>query len=367
MLKPQTIKIEDSNIANLGSDLEREVKKASAETEPAWKNAGKEVGLQIWRIEKFKVKSWPKEEYGSFYSGDSYIVLHTYKVENKIMYNVHFWLGAHTTQDEAGTAAYKTVELDTLLDDLPVQYREVQGHESDEFKALFPNGIKLMDGGIETGFRHVEPEKYEPRLLHIKGKRKTVTATQVPLKGSSFNKGDCFILDIGLKIFVWIGSSAGIWEKQKVAELARGLDDERGGKPEVITCNEGSDGDFRWDLVEGGKPDPIPDATSDDEPPHTLQLLKISDESGSMEVTKVAEGADVKEDLLDTNDAFILDGGHTVYVWIGKGASENERKQGLQLAADYIKKTAGKDPATPISRVMEGGENESFHASFQKA
>lgn len=102
------------------------MKKAAAETEPAWKNAGKEVGLQIWRIEKFKVKSWPKEEYGSFYSGDSYIVLHTYKVENKIMYNVHFWLGAHTTQDEAGTAAYKTVELDTLLDDVPVQYREVQ-------------------------------------------------------------------------------------------------------------------------------------------------------------------------------------------------------------------------------------------------
>ena len=31
------------------------MKKASAETEPAWKGAGSKVGMQIWRIVKFKV------------------------------------------------------------------------------------------------------------------------------------------------------------------------------------------------------------------------------------------------------------------------------------------------------------------------
>ena len=45
--------------------------------------------------------------------------------KNKFEYDVFFWLGAETTQDEAGTAAYKTVELDDYLNDEPIQYREV--------------------------------------------------------------------------------------------------------------------------------------------------------------------------------------------------------------------------------------------------
>jgi len=55
------------------------------------------MGLTIWRIEKFHVNSWPETDYGQFYKGDSYIVLETYKVEEKICFNVHFWLGLETT------------------------------------------------------------------------------------------------------------------------------------------------------------------------------------------------------------------------------------------------------------------------------
>lgn len=64
MLKQKEYNIADSNIALLGSDIEKKVKLAAAQTEAAWNNAGKAVGLQIWRIEKFNVISWPKEQYG---------------------------------------------------------------------------------------------------------------------------------------------------------------------------------------------------------------------------------------------------------------------------------------------------------------
>ena len=54
---------------------------------------------------------------------------------------VAFIYNCMLAKDEYGTAAYKTVELDTYLDDKPVQHREVQGHESSLFKSYFKQGI----------------------------------------------------------------------------------------------------------------------------------------------------------------------------------------------------------------------------------
>ncbi len=42
----------------------------------------------VWRVEKFTVKKWPATRIGEFHTGDSYIVLHTYKKDDKFLYDV---------------------------------------------------------------------------------------------------------------------------------------------------------------------------------------------------------------------------------------------------------------------------------------
>ena len=64
------VKLEDSNMANYGSKEHKDMRKSAAQKEKAWENVGSEPGCQIWRIEKFKVKHWPKDRYGEFYGGE---------------------------------------------------------------------------------------------------------------------------------------------------------------------------------------------------------------------------------------------------------------------------------------------------------
>lgn len=63
----------------------------------------------------------PQEDYGKFYSGDSYIVLKTtVPPRGRKQWDLFFWLGQETTADESGIAAYKTVELGARAAPWPV-------------------------------------------------------------------------------------------------------------------------------------------------------------------------------------------------------------------------------------------------------
>ncbi|TRY98541.1 hypothetical protein DNTS_025156 [Danionella cerebrum] len=159
--------------------------------------AGQQNGLQIWRIEKLELVPVPENLHGGFYTGDAYLVLYTIKGQDSSSYDLHFWLGDHCTQDERTAAAIFSMQMDDYLGGKPVQYRETQGSESTKFTSYFKGGIKYKAGGVASGFHHVVTNDLSAsRLLHIKGRR-TVRAIEVPLSWASFNKGDCFIADLG--------------------------------------------------------------------------------------------------------------------------------------------------------------------------
>lgn len=358
LTKPKTYDWKDSNVALFGSDLDRQVKKEAAETEPAWKNAGMKEGLKIWRIVNFKVTDWPEQDYGKFYSGDSYIILNTYKqtpASRDLSYDLHFWIGGQSSQDEYGTAAYKTVELDTYLNDKPVQHREVEGFESDLFKSYFKNGLTLMDGGADSGFNHVKPTEYTPRLLHFHGDKKHVSVNEVPPSKKRLRSDDVMILDAGLKIYLWVGSGSNKDEKFKGLQYLQRMKSER-GKAVGETLDEDNiaeDHEFYSFLSN----EDVEMNVTKEKPSGKKTLLRVSDESGHLKKETVKTGAVSKKDF-ESKDVFIFDTLTDIYVWIGRNASKSEKQNGVGYAHNYLMETD--HPFIPVHVIKEGQENNAF-------
>jgi gelsolin len=367
LVKAKKYDWKDSNMALFGSDTEREVKKESACSEPAWQGVGQKVGLQIWRIVKFKVTAWPRGDYGQFFNGDSYIILNTYKSDpdsEALDYDVHFWIGSQSTQDEYGTAAYKTVELDTFLDDAAVQHREVEGKESTLFKSYFPKGITIMNGGAESGFNRVQPEEYKKRLLHFSGEKNNIVVREVPCCRSKLNSGDVYILDLGQTLYQWNGSGSNKNERWKAMEYIHRLKDSRPKfqKHEVLDEeNTDEDEPFYTHLTEEEEDEDEEDGGAE-EPQKTL--YRVSDDSGEIVFSKVKDDSDEDVSLadFDSGDVFVLDNGKSCFVWVGSGASPTEKKNGIGYAHKHLGSTA--HPLIPITVVKEGQHSAAFQSAI---
>ncbi|CAJ0594629.1 unnamed protein product [Cylicocyclus nassatus] len=331
---------------------------------------GQKDGLEIYRINKFKLEEVPKEDYGQFYSGDSYVVLYT---KYKGACNIHFWLGEKTSIDEMGTAAIKSQQIDEFHGGMPVQYREVQFHESPLFLSYFPNGIRYLDGGVESGYNIVEDplKDFKPRLYHCKGKR-NVRWYQVECKKESLNLGDVFVLDLGRTVYVWMPPASGRLEKIKGMMCAKEIaDKERHGEAQVKILDSDWDKDEEFWSHFGGLSSAknVKRAMNDDQDywrkiSDKVTLYKVSDESGDMKVMKIQGPA--KQTELNTKDAFILDaatGG--IFVWIGKECSAIERISALQMGEKFLKLQM-LPPWTQVTRVMEGAETMSFMQWFEE-
>jgi len=369
LVKPKEYNWKDSNLEMFGSDTEKQVKKESAQSEPAWKNAGQEVGLQIWRIVKFQVTHWDKNLYGKFYNGDSYIILNTYKADPKsdaLDYDLHFWIGANSTQDEYGTAAYKTVELDTYLEDKAVQHRECEGFESDLFLSYFKQGFTVMEGGADTGFHHVKPEVYTPRLLHFHGSGKKVVISEVPAAKSRLTSEDVFILDKGLTIYQWNGSRASSYEKAKAMGYLDNLKNERSGKAVVTDVMDedaaGMDDSHPfYAALQAEDVDTTANVSAFSAVASDPELYRISKPSNTLVVDHVKTGPAQQSDFI-SDSVFIYALDKTCFVWIGSGVDVSKLKNGFGYAHNHLAKTA--NPLRSIVIVREGRENKQFKTAL---
>ncbi|KAK8091813.1 actin depolymerizing protein [Apiospora hydei] len=367
LVHPKEYDWRDSNVELVGSDLDHKVKYASAATEPAW-NEGKvgvEAGLRVWRIEDFQVVAWPRwrgegeGEDGEEGEGEEKKVV-------KLGHDVFFWLGNHTSQDEAGTAAYKTVELDEFLHGTATQHRELQAEPSEEFLALFPR-VTILSGGVASGFNHVDPDaeapEAPPTLLRVfkhpyATRADSVMVYEVPPSWRSLDEDDVFVLEAQGKIWVWQGARCSPMEKAKAAQVVHDMTTAKHMDVEVVAQTESRHRAIVSMLggdAEDGGPNDDPNITFHAPRPifsarqkqkqegqqqqrnmRPRRLYRLSDASGQLQLSLEKDQGPMRKSDLDSNDVFLLDDGAHVWVWQGQGASKAEKAMWIRVAQKYL-------------------------------
>ena len=116
-------------------------------------------------------------------------------------------------------------------------------------------------------------------------------------------------------------------------------------------------------------PEGPPDAAVDADMKKTARkLFHISDASGSLEFKEVAAaggGEQFHKAQLLTDDVFLLQSrvSGKIFLWIGRKANLNEKKEATRHAVQYIKQN-GLPASTSIERVSEGTETAAFKSEF---
>jgi len=336
--------------------------------------------LQVWRVENFKKVEVPKEQYGQFYSGDSYVMLYTYKKGTRPQYIIYFWQGRFSSADEKGASALLAKDLDDEMHGEPTQVRVTQGKEPDHFCLLFRGRMVVHAGGVDSAFKKAgtsvakaEPseessgqmaaaaaaagDEARPSLYHVRGTTPLNTrAIQVDAQAASLNSGDSFVLNLGSQQYVWYGKYATSDEKATAKTVASML----AQPPSLVEMEEGQEPQEFWEALGGvgeyTSVQPVDDA------PFDPRLLHCTNASGSFKIEEVFNFS--QEDLI-SDDIMILDVFTEVYVWVGKDSNKAEKDMAFRAALDYVANAPdGRDKDTPIYRLEEGNEPRSFTACF---
>ncbi|KAM4611309.1 capping protein (actin filament), gelsolin-like b isoform 2-T2 [Polymixia lowei] len=273
----------------------------------------RQSGLRVWRVEKMKAVLLDPSEVGAFFNGDSYLVLEN---RGQLGADLHMWIGEKSSRDEQVACAMLATQLDNFLGGDPIQHRQVQGYESPEFMTLFPRGISY----------------------------KTIVS--------------------------WIGSQANMFEKQKVREIASLIrDTERHGKACIVDITEGEEPP---EMIKVLGPMPVlvestPEEDSKADASNSASLYKVSDATGSMTMTKVAEKCPFAKELLVRDDCFILDNGANgkILVWKGSGANAEEKREALKMADNFIQQMNYPKAKTHVEILPQGRETIIFKQFFK--
>ncbi|KAE8666730.1 Villin-1 [Hibiscus syriacus] len=294
----------------------------SKDVDPVFHGAGAKPGLEIWCIEKLRLVPVPKSSIGKFYSGSAYVVLSTSVLKSgPTQHDIHYWLGNDANEVDSDLASDKALELDAALGSCAVQYREVQGQETEKFLSYFKPCIIPVEGVYTSQQGTLNGDTYQVTLLTCKGDH-VVHVKEVPFSRSSLNHNDVFILDTASKIYLFCGCNSSIQERAKALERMEKL------------VGDSDVGEF-WSLFGGYAPIPRDSALGGPQHVDSPVILYWINLQGKLSQI----GSDsLDKDMLEKDKCYMLDCGSEVFVWMGRTTLITERKSSISAAEDFLRK-----------------------------
>lgn len=338
----------------------------SKDVDSAFHGAGAKPGLEIWCVENSQLVSVPKSSHGKFYSGSAYVVLSTSVLKSgPPQHDIHYWLGNDANEVDSALVSDKALELDAALGSCTVQYREVQGEETQKFLSYFKPCIIPVEGVYSSQSGKLNGETYQVTLLTCKGDH-VVHVKEVPFARSSLNHNDVFILDTASKIFLFSGCNSSIQERAKALEVVEYIKENKHSENcEVATIEDGklvgdSDvGEF-WSLFGGYAPIPRDSALAGPQEVDSPVILFWINLQGKL--SQIGSNS-LEKDMLEKDKCYMLDCGAEVFVWMGRSTSITERKTSISAAEDFLRKQ-DRSNGTHLTFLTEGLETSMFKSYF---
>ncbi|RDD41233.1 Protein flightless-1-like protein [Trichoplax sp. H2] len=351
--------------------------------------------MQCFVLEGKKFVKLPESEIGHFYDGDCYVFLCRYWVPKDLdeeddpqketndedayesVYEVYFWQGRLTTNMGWLTFTFSLQKkFETLLGKLEIT-KVSQQQESYRFLSHFKKKF-IIHHGQRLVRRQAITE--EPRLYEVRANGCILTRRVLELqpKARKLNSEFCFFVVVPSStianeeenvdeeemedqsegtIYIWMGSKFPEEDAEGIDELASFLVHERNYETHLI--HEDSEDEKFWELL-GGKAKYDQDADF----LRYSRLFRCSNDRGFFKISEKCVDF-CQNDLVD-DDAFILDTGHEVFVWVGNQASEIEIKLSLKSAQLYLQHLRDRNavPARKLLLAKKGKEPHRFTRCF---
>ncbi|GAB4859960.1 actin filament capping [Ancistrocladus abbreviatus] len=340
---------------------------STKDTDTPFLGAGTKAGLEIWCSENLQLVPVPKSSQGKFFSGSAYLVLHTaFLKDGTAQHDIHYWIGNHATEVDSAMASDKALELDMTLGSCTVQYKEIQGQETEKFLSYFKPCVIPVEGVFSSRTEQSDCATYKVSLLACKGDH-AVSVKEVPFSRSSLNHTDVFILDTASKIFLFCGYKSSIQERAKALEVVQFIKEEKhNANCEVATIEDGkfvgdSDAGVFWSYFGGYAPIPK-DSPSFFQRQHDVPSVRLFWITMQGKLSLCATEL-LNREMLTRDKCYMLDCGVEAFVWMGRSTCITERKTSISATEDFLR-SEGRSTGSYLTVLTDGSETPKFRSYF---